>query len=72
MDKMKTQDAQLMQASGDTLRTIDDQSSVMGTTPATNSTSTQDTASQGVKRPSWQRPAGPHEWNYSHPQLCAD
>ena len=72
MDKMKTQDAQLMQASGDTASTIDDQSSAMGTTPATNSTSSQGAASQGVKRPSWQRPASPHEWNYSHPQPCAD
>ena len=54
MDKMKTQDAELMQASGDTMSTIDDQSTVMGTTSATNSTNGQGTASQGAKRPSWQ------------------
>ena len=54
MDKMKTQDAQLTQASGDTASTIDDWSSVMGTAPATNSTSSQGTASQGAKIPSWQ------------------
>ena len=54
MDKMKTQDAQLTQASGDTVSTIDDQSSVMGTTPTTNGTNSQGTASRGAKRPSWQ------------------
>ena len=54
MDKMKMQDAQLMQASGDTMSTIDDRSSVMGTTPATNGTSSQGTASQEANRPSWQ------------------
>ena len=37
------QDAQLMQASGDTTNTVNDWSSVMGTTPTTN----------GTKRPSW-------------------
>ena len=42
------QDAQLMQASGDTMSTIDDQSTVMGTTPTTNGTSSQGTASQGT------------------------
>ena len=54
MDKMKMQDAQPMQASGDTVSTIDDQSSVTGTTPATNGTSSQGTASQEAKRPSWE------------------
>ena len=54
MDKMKMQDAQLMQASGDTVSTVDDWSSVMGTTPATNGTGSQGTATQGVNRPSWQ------------------
>ena len=54
MDKMKTQDAQLMQASGDTISTIDDQSTMMGTTPTTNGSSSQGTASQGANRPSWQ------------------
>ena len=54
MDKMKMQDAQLMQASGDTMSTVNDQSSVTGTTPATNGTNSQGTASQGAKRPSWE------------------
>ena len=54
MDKMKMQDTQLMQASLDTVSTIDDWSSVMGTRPTTNGTSSQGTASQGAKRPSWQ------------------
>ena len=49
MDKMKTQDAQLMQSSGDTMSTINDWSSVTGTTPATNGTNSQGTASQGEK-----------------------
>ena len=54
MDKMKMQDVQLMQASGDTMSTINDQSTVLGTTPATNGTSSQGTASQGANRPYWQ------------------
>ena len=54
MDKMKTQDAQLMQASGDTTSTINDWSSVTGTTPTTNGTNSQGTASQEANRPSWQ------------------
>ena len=54
MDKMKMQDMQLMQASGDTMSTIDDWSSVTGTTPATNGTNSQGTASQDANRPSWQ------------------
>ena len=41
MDKMKMQDMQLMQASGDTTSTINDWNLVMG-------------ASQEAKRPSWQ------------------
>ena len=45
---------QLMLASGDTMSTINDQSSVMGSTPATNGSSSQGTASQGANRPSWQ------------------
>ena len=48
------QEAQLTQASGDTTSTIDDQSLVMGTTPATNGTNRQDTASQEANRPSWE------------------
>ena len=43
-----------MQASGDTMSTVDDQSTVMGTTPTTNGSSSQGTAGQGVNRPSWQ------------------
>ena len=54
MDKMKTQDVQLMQASGDTMSTINDWSTITGTTPTTNGTSSQGTASQGANRPSWQ------------------
>ena len=53
MDKMKMQDTQLMQASGDTMSTVDDWSSIMGTTPATNGSSSQGTASQEANRPSW-------------------
>ena len=37
------------QASGDTVSTIDDCSSVTGTTPTTNGTSSQGTASQGQR-----------------------
>ena len=36
MDKMKMQDAQLTQASGVTMSTDDNWSTMMGTTPATN------------------------------------
>ena len=54
MDKMKMQDMQLMQACGDTTSTINDWSSITGTTPTTNGSSSQGTASQGVNRPSWQ------------------
>ena len=51
MDKMKMQDVQLMQASVVTTSTDDDQSNVVGTTPVTNSSSSQ--GSQGANRPSW-------------------
>ena len=54
MDKMKMQDAQLTQASGVTMSTDDDRSTMTGTTPATNGSSSQGTASQGANRPSWQ------------------
>ena len=54
MDKMKTQDVQLMQASGVTMSTDDDWSTVMATTVASNGSSSQGTTSQGVNRPSWQ------------------
>ena len=51
---MKMQDAQLMQASGDTMSTINDWSTVMGISPVTNSSNSQGTASQGANKPSWQ------------------
>ena len=54
MNKMETQDTQVMQASGVTISTDDDWSTVMGTTPTTNGSSSQGTASQGASRPSWQ------------------
>ena len=54
MHKMKTQHMQLTQATGDTISTVNDQSSNMGTTAATNGSSSQGTASQGANRPSWQ------------------
>ena len=54
MDKMKMQDAQLTQASGVTMSTNNDWSSMTGTTPTTNSSSSQGTAIQGANRPSWQ------------------
>ena len=53
MDKMKTQEVPLTQASGVTTSTNNDQSAVMGTTSATNGSSSQGTASQGANRPSW-------------------
>ena len=49
MDTMKMQDMQLTQDSGDTMSTIGDQSLVTGTTPATNGTNSQGTASQQQK-----------------------
>ena len=45
MDKMKMQEVQLTQASGDTMSTVDDQCSVTGTTPTTNSTDSQGSTS---------------------------
>ena len=54
MDKVKMQDVQLTQASGDTMSTVDDQNSGMGTIPATNGTNSHSTASQEANRPSWQ------------------
>ena len=54
MDKIKMQDAQLMQASGVATSTDNDWSTVMGTTPTTNGSSSQGTGSQGANRPSWQ------------------
>ena len=51
---MKTQDAQLMQACGDTTSTTDDWSSGIGPTPATNGTNSQGTAIEEANRPSWQ------------------
>ena len=54
MDKMKMQDAQLTQACGVTTSTDDDWSTMTGTTPTTNVSSSQGTASQGANRLSWQ------------------
>ena len=54
MDEKKTQDAQLMKANGDTMSTINDWSTITGTTPTTNGSSSEGTVSQGVNRPSWQ------------------
>ena len=54
MDKMIMQEAQLTQASVVTMSTNDDQSTMMGTTPTTNGSSSQGTTSQGENRPSWQ------------------
>ena len=54
MNKMKTQDVQLIQASGVTMSTNADCSTMTGTTPATNSSSSQGTTSQGANRPFWQ------------------
>ena len=48
------QDMQLMQASGDTMSNVNDWSAVTGTTPATNGTNSQGTASQEANRPFWQ------------------
>ena len=53
MDKMKMQDVQLMQSHGDTMSAINDQSSITGTTPTTNSPNSQGTASQEANIPSW-------------------
>ena len=65
------QDMQLTQASGDTMITINDQSSVMGTTPEPMA---QIAKAQPVKGKTTilARPASSQKWNYSHPQLCAD
>ena len=52
MDKMKMQDVQLTQASGVTMSTDNDQSTVKGTTLTTHGSSSQSTATQGVNRPS--------------------
>ena len=51
---MKTQETQLTQASGVTMSTNDDQSTMTGTTPTATSSSSQGTASQGANGPSWQ------------------
>ena len=54
MGKMKMPDVQLMQASGVSMSTDDDQSTMTGGTPTTNGSSSQGTASRGTNRPSWQ------------------
>ena len=71
MDKMKAQDAELMQASRDTTSTVDDRSTVMGTTHTTNSSSSQGTTSQG-KKTILAGPTDPQEWNHFYPQLCTN
>ena len=48
------QDVQFTQASGATMSPDNDQSTMMGTTPAANGSSSQGTASQGTNRPSCQ------------------
>ena len=52
---MKMQDVQLMQASGVTMSTNDNWSTMTGTIPATSGSSSQGTAGQGASRPSWHR-----------------
>ena len=64
MDKMKIQDAQLMQTSGDATSTINDQSSVMALLPQP--------IAQIAKAVVLAGSAGPQEWNHSHPQLCTN
>ena len=54
MDKMKMQDVQLTQASGVTMSTDNDQSTMTGTTPTINGSSSQGTTSHRANRPSWQ------------------
>ena len=48
MDKMKMQDVQFMQARDVTMSTADDWSTLMGTTPAMNGSSSQGTGSHGA------------------------
>ena len=72
MGKMKMQDAQLTQTSGVTMITNDDWSTVAGTTPATNGSSSQGLTSQGAKQTILAGPADPQEWNHLYPQLCAN
>ena len=67
MDKMKMQDVQLTQSRGDTMSTINDPSSIMGTTPTTNRT-----ASQEAKRPSWQGLQVHKSGTIHTHRLCAD
>ena len=54
MDKMKMTDVQPTQASVDTMSNVNDWSIIKGTTPTTNSSKSQGTASQRANRPSWQ------------------
>ena len=72
MDKMKMQDVQLMQTSGDTMSTVNDWSTIMGATATTNGSSSQGTASQGAKQTILEVPADPQEWNHLYPQLCTN
>ena len=73
MDKMKMQDAQLMQASGVTMSTNDDQTIMMQMTPTTNGSSSQGTVSQGANRPSWQGLQIHKSWTiYTHTYVQAN
>ena len=54
MDKIKLQDKQLTQTSGNRTSTNDDWSTVMGSTPATIGLTSQDTTTLEVGRPPWQ------------------
>ena len=67
INKMKAQEAQLMQTSGATTRLDNHQSTVTGTTPTTNGLSSQGTTSQEANRP-----ADPQKWNHLYPQIHAN
>ena len=71
MDKMKTQDAQLTQASGITMSTDDDWSTMMGTTP-TPMVQVAKALQVNGKQTILAGPADPQEWNHLYPQLCAN
>ena len=59
-----------MQASGDTTSTVGDWSLVTGTTPTTNGTNSQGTASQEANRPSWEG-LQVHKSGTIHTHSCA-
>ena len=68
-DKMKVQDVQLMQASGATKSTDNDQSTMAGTNPTTNGLSSQHCQSRG-KQTLLAGSVDPQKWNHLYPQLC--